>query len=68
MCKLASFVVTKDRVLWHPESESHEKIIERFKLNDKRSDFVRVELVPPRDDYLLPIKAWEFGTDQKDTP
>jgi hypothetical protein len=68
MCKLASFVVTRERVLWHPESDSHEKIIEKFKLDDRNPDFVRVELTPIGADYLKPVKEWEYRVDQRDTP
>ena len=69
MCKLASFVVTRERVLWHPESDSHEKIIEKYNLDDKKKcNFVRVELAPPNNDYLLPLKKWEYKVDEKETP
>jgi hypothetical protein len=69
MCQLASFIITRERVLFHPELDSHEKIIEHFKLDDKRtSDFVRVEMVPPEGNYLLPLKQWEYELDQRETP
>jgi hypothetical protein len=69
MCRLASFIVTRERVLWHPESDSHEKIIELFKLDDRKEcDFVRVELAPSNDNYLQPLKKWEYKVDQPTTP
>lgn len=34
MCEPASFIVTKTEVLWLPDSDSHEEIIQRNKLND----------------------------------
>ena len=48
MCKFKSFIVTKTRVLWLPDSDNHEKILEANGITDNsnRPDFVRVELVP----------------------
>jgi hypothetical protein len=55
MCRLASFIVTREKVLWHPSDDSHEKIIAYHHLDDKRkSDFVRIEMVPPNRDYFKP--------------
>jgi hypothetical protein len=69
VCKLASFVVTRERVLWHPESDSHEQIIEKYGLDDKKkSDFVRVELVPPNNDYLKPLNSWVYQVNQDNVP
>jgi hypothetical protein len=69
VCKLASFIVTRERVLWHLESDSHEKIIERYRLDDnKKCDFIRIELVPPGENYLLPLTEWAYRTDQQEVP
>jgi hypothetical protein len=69
VCRLASFVVTREKVLWHPSDDSHEKIIEYHHLDDKReSDFVRVEMVPPDGDYFKPFSEWEFCIDQPTKP
>jgi hypothetical protein len=69
MCRLASFIVTREKVLWHPSDDSHEKIIAYHHLDDKRkSDFVRVEMVPPNGDYFKPFTEWEFCIDQPTKP
>jgi hypothetical protein len=69
MCKLASFIVTRERVLWHPGSDSHENIIDKYKLDDrKQCDFVRVELSPPNEDYTKPLTEWVYRVDQDNTP
>lgn len=59
MCRLASFVVTRETVYWHPLDDSHEAIIKYFGLIDGlRGDLVRVEMVPPDMDYQRPLEAW----------
>jgi hypothetical protein len=69
MCRLASFVVTREKVLWHPSDDSHEKIISHYHLDDKReSNFVRVEMVPPNGDYFKPFSEWKFCIDQDKIP
>jgi hypothetical protein len=69
MCRLASFVVTREKVLWHPSDDSHEKIIQFYHLDDRReSDLVRVEMVPPGMDYSKSLKSWEFVVDQPTRP
>ena len=75
MCRPASFIVTKTKVLWSRKSDSHEEIISQYKtqhrLND-RSDppnFVRVEIVPPNEhDFDKPLKDWLFHVDQDKVP
>ena len=72
MCRPASFVVTKKEVFWSKNSESHEGIIEEFKLKelDVRGNptFVRVEIVPPENDYCLPFSKWVYSLDQDIKP
>ena len=70
MCKSASFIVTKTKVLYHPLTDSHEDIIKKYKLNDRgmSPDFVRVEVVPPKNDYSLPLDKWEYSVDQDTLP
>ena len=49
MCKFASFVLTKDRELWLPESDSHADIIERYGLHADGAqgpNIVKVEIAP----------------------
>jgi hypothetical protein len=68
MCNPASFVVTKDRVYWSKSSDRHEKIIEENDLKESNIrneiQFVRVEIVPPEDDFRKPLNEWQFRTDQ----
>jgi hypothetical protein len=68
MCEPASFVVTKKRVFWSKRSDSHEDIVDEFKLKErdarKNYTFVRVEIVPPNRDYSLPFSKWIYKLDQ----
>ena len=76
MCKPASFVIVKKgglKVLWDKAiSESHEDIIEYFGLNETNVrgeiTFCRVEIIPPNDDFSLPLSKWEFCVDQDILP
>ena len=72
MCQPASFVVTKKEVFWSENSDSHELIIEEKKLKemDVRGNptFVRIEIVPPNNDYRLPFKQWNYKLDQDIRP
>ena len=71
MCEPASMIVTRERVLWLPESDKHEDILKHYKLHDGVSggDFVRVEINPPGGyRYDAPLAEWVFRTDQRDTP
>ena len=70
MCKMASFIITRTKVLWSIMSDSHEDIISEHRLRDDMhgDDFVRVELYPPNDDYRLPVDQWIYRTDQDSTP
>jgi hypothetical protein len=70
MCKMASFIVTKNDVLWSKKSDSHEEILNENKINDKTSspDFVRVEISPKDDDYKSDLKTWVFKIDQDYLP
>jgi len=81
MCRPASFVIvnkaTKNKphlvALWDRTiSESHEDIIEYFKLPETNVrdevTLVRVEIVPPDNNYTLPLKKWEYRLDQDTIP
>ena len=70
MCNMASFVITRTKVLWSIRSDSHEDIIAMYHLrNDMHGDdFVRSELHPPDYDYRLPVDQWIYVTDQDSTP
>ena len=71
MCREASFVITRNRIFWSRESDSHENIIREFGLAHLDTDppgFVRVELTPPGNDFRLPITEWIFRVDQDIVP
>ncbi len=71
MCKPASFVLTKDRVFWSVNSDSHETIIREHELsegNAARINILRVEITPPNDDFKAPLEAWNFRVDQDRFP
>ena len=73
MCDDANFVLTNTNVFWSRNTSSHEEIIREFKLEhlDKHAakiGLVRVEIVPPGDDFRLPQEQWIFRTDQDELP
>jgi len=74
MCRPASFVLTKDKVLWLPGTNSHEEIIEQYKLNDRtnKPDFVRIEIAPPTNNYIpqydAPLSRWIYKIGQDYLP
>jgi len=72
MCRPASMVVTKQKVFWSKNSDSHEDIIEEFKLDEgklrEQPKLVRVEIVPPNEDYKLPFSKWNYRLDQDIKP
>ena len=72
MCRPASFIITKKQVFWSKKSDSHEDIVEEFKLKEQdvrgNYTFVRVEITPPDEDYTLPFNKWIFATDQDVLP
>jgi hypothetical protein len=66
MCKAASFVITKNRVLWLPWCDSHETIITANGFDDRSDnpEFVRVEISPEKNNYRLSFDKWIFKCDQ----
>ena len=70
MCDMASFVVTKNKVFWLPDNDSHEEIIKYYNLHEGagRVNFVRVEIVPENYNYRLPYDQWKFKLDQDQIP
>ena len=69
MCKPASMILTKDGCFHDPDSDRHQRIIEIHKLNAdgaRGPNIVPVEIVPPRENYSLPLELWVFKTDCDD--
>jgi len=66
MCEPASFIVTRHDVLYSRVSDHHDIILAEHDIRDDSLNpaFVRVEVTPPRMDFLLPFDEWEFRTDQ----
>ena len=63
MCKFASFVLTKDRVFWLPESDSHSDIIAHYKLHESGAhglNIVKAEISP-----TPTLKKWHKYADWK---
>ena len=67
MCQPASMIVTKTKVYWSKNTESHHEIIEEFNLKeqDVRGNYtlVPVEIIPPNNDYKLLLSEWNFSVD-----
>jgi len=71
MCKPASFVLTKTKVFWSLESDSHEDIINEHGLSEngvRGVKILRVEIAPDNGDLSRPLKEWDFGYDQDMLP
>ena len=71
MCRSASFVLTKDKVFWSKNGDSHEDIIKEFSLHDdgaRGPNILRVEIVPDGKRYDLPLSDWKFKLDQDTIP
>ena len=71
MCRPASFLITQSRVMWSKDHDSHEELIREAGLSDGLhggGDFVRTEIVPPGDDYSLPLEQWVYHADQDTVP
>ncbi len=74
MCKPASMVVTKDKVLYGTTSNSHSIIHDQHGLTDDKlpPDHVNVEIVPPEKggipQYDAPFDEWEYCVDQDILP
>jgi hypothetical protein len=65
-----SAVFTEHAIFWSKISDSHEDIIKEFGLNDKLDEpqIVRVEFVPPNEDYRKPFSEWTLQIDQDKIP
>ena len=66
MCKSASMIITKSATFYDTTMDQHELIIKANYLTD--GEFVRVEIVPPGNDYSLPLDQWKFRVDQDILP
>ena len=66
MCKFASFVLTKDRVFWSGNSNSHDDIISEHGLHEAgsggRINIVRTEISPGQS--WVDLDSWTYNLDQ----
>jgi len=63
MSHSASFIVTKNGVLWLPDSGNPSVLL------DKETEFVRVKLSPPTGElYDIPLSKWRFLVDEYRVP
>jgi hypothetical protein len=68
MCKAFSCIVTEDcHAKWKFGMDSHEAIIDEFKLKDDGHNFARVEVSPANGSYLNPDE-WVFRLDEQAKP
>jgi hypothetical protein len=71
MCRPASMVLTKDKVFWSQDTESHSEIIAEFKLHEggtRGINLACVELVPPENNFTKPLNEWVFVLDSERVP
>src|ERR1035438_4601596 len=72
MCNFASFILTKDRVFWLSESDSHSVIISHFELNEwgaRGPNVVKVEIRPtPTLKRWHDYHEWKLTFDQDQFP
>jgi hypothetical protein len=70
MCQFASFILTKNKVYWSSNSESHEEIIRENgleELDGEAPNIVRVEILP-NEESLSDLDTWKFVLDQDKFP
>jgi hypothetical protein len=71
MCQFMSGIITQKETLFDLDNDSHEFLVEKYKLDDKTKepDFVRVELVPKDGNVFNHKKSnWELKVDQDFQP
>ena len=67
MCNFFSAIITKDDIIYDPQTDAHEDLIEKAGLDDTTSkpDFVRVEMNPKDGDiFNHDMDNWKFKIDQ----
>jgi hypothetical protein len=70
MCQFASFILTKNKVYWSSNSDSHEEIIRENGLEEldrETPNLVRVEIFP-NEESLSDLDTWKFFLDQDRLP
>ena len=73
MCKFWSCLVTRDKqVVWEPGVDSHDKLVDKYKLRDdtldgERQAFARVEITPPAL-FSWCAARWAHRVDEDITP
>ena len=73
MCRFRSGIILKTRcVVAQGSDDSHTALLEELNIDDTRENamrkFVRVELVPPNDEWWTDPDTWETNVDQDIVP
>ena len=72
MCNFASFVLTRDRVFWLEDSDSHSEIIRRHELHESGArglNILKVEIRPSARVRVWPqLDVWDYVIDQDELP
>jgi len=73
MCQFKSGIILKTRcVVAEGENDSHSDLLEKLNIEDSSMNamtkFVRVELLPPRDEWWTDPDTWQINVDQDITP
>ena len=67
MCEPASMIVTKTKVFWSENTDSHSEIVSEFGLKetDARGDvnIIPIEITPPNGNLKTPLSKWVFKVD-----
>lgn len=70
MCEFFSGIQTKKGILFDPFNDSHERLIRKYRLNDKtrEPEFVRLELIPRAEPWNKDPNKWVLHVDQDILP
>jgi hypothetical protein len=63
-------ILLKDKVLIGKTTNSHSMILEQHNIKDEelKPNFVKVEIVPTNNNYMLPLEQWVYNIDQDYLP
>ena len=67
MCNFFSAIITKDGIIYDPQTDAHEDLIKKAGLDDTtmKPDFVRIEVNPKDSDiFNHDLDNWQFKVDQ----
>lgn len=72
MCYFKSMILLKDSV-FIGNTDSHSDMLDKLGLRDEQPygtppDFVKIEIIPPHDDFSVPVDRWRYKVDQDFLP